>query len=168
MELIHGLTGFKDLYHFDNDADPGRARHRHLRPDVGIQPDPPDRLHQERARLARRGGDPAARGRIHRLRAATHRPRPAAGGRARGRRPHRRRLSLHDGRSAQDDRPVRGRHAVPQRRAGEGHRQRGRHRLPHPDPQPDRAGAGGQQEAALSHDAARRCSPASRRRSTMA
>ncbi|MEJ7739507.1 MAG: hypothetical protein WKF97_18950 [Chitinophagaceae bacterium] len=23
MELIHGLTGFKDLYHFDNDADPG-------------------------------------------------------------------------------------------------------------------------------------------------
>lgn len=22
MELIHGLTGFKDLYHFDNDADP--------------------------------------------------------------------------------------------------------------------------------------------------
>ncbi len=23
MELIHGLTGFKDLYHFDNDSDPG-------------------------------------------------------------------------------------------------------------------------------------------------
>ena len=54
MELIHGLTGFKDLYHFDNDVDPPRARHRQLRRDVGIQPDPPDRLHQERARLARR------------------------------------------------------------------------------------------------------------------
>ena len=112
MELIHGLTGFKDLYSFANDADPPERDHRHLRRDVGVQSDASHRLHQERARLARRGSDLAARGRVHRLRAAAHQPGPAAASTAGRRRAHRQRLSLRHGRSAQDDRPVRGWYAV--------------------------------------------------------
>ena len=81
MELIHGLTGFKDLYHFDNDVDPPeRAIDTFDEMSASSQTHPTAFTKNELGWL-----DAAAirraRRRVRRVRAAAHQPCPAAGGR---------------------------------------------------------------------------------------
>jgi len=52
MELIHGLTNFKDLYHFNNDVDPAERSIDTFDQMAALQPDAPDGLHQKRVGLA--------------------------------------------------------------------------------------------------------------------
>ena len=150
MELIHGLTGFKDLYHFANDADPPeRAIDSFDEMSASSQTHPTAFTKNELGWLDAAAIPLHAGASVEYELQHVGLTQPPAAGRAAA-------VRIGDGfpyvmveaRKMTDQ--FESRHAVPRRRAGKGHRQRGCHRLPRPDPQPDRAGAGGQQEAAVS------------------